>query len=133
MSLCDAKLLLILSSRQIRPPIYSLKQTKLRKRRVVRYAILYFFLLFVFLILIVGPVIVGQKFKFDFPMTLPMEILQPTGYNNNDTTTSVTGACVNGMKCPEWNPAGETGAAGTGGGAAATTAAARRFRRYMAY
>lgn len=89
-------------------------------------------LLVVFLVLIVGPIIVGEKFKFDLPMTLPMEILQPTGYNNNDTTTSVTGACVNGMKCPEWNPAGETGNGG-GGAAATTAAAARRFRRYMAY
>lgn len=115
-------------SRQIRPPIYSLKQTKLRKRRVIRYAILYFVLLVVFLVLIVGPIIVGQKFKFDFPMTLPMEILQPTGYNNNDTSSSVTGRCVNGMKCPEWNPAGETD-----NSEAAAETAARRFRRYMAY
>lgn len=123
--LLDSKL--TLSSRQIRPPIYSLKQSKLRKRRVVRYAILYFFLLVVFLALIVGPIIVGSKFKFKLPMTLPLEILQPTGYNNNDTTTSTTGQCINGA-CPVWN----AGADETGSTASETTAAARRFRRYMA-
>src|SRR5690606_12607141 len=45
-------------SKQIRPPIYSAKQTKLRKRRVIRFSVLYFAMFFVFLILIVGPVIV---------------------------------------------------------------------------
>jgi len=115
-------------SRQIRPPIYSLKQTKLRKRRVIRYAILYFLLLVVFLALIVGPIVAG-KF-LNFKLSLPMEIMQPTGYNNNDTTTSTTGKCIQGP-CPVFN-AGD--AAGTDSGSAASTdAAARRFRRYMAY
>jgi 1,3-beta-glucan synthase len=125
-------------SRQIRPPIYSLKQTKLRKRRVVRYAILYFVLLVVFLALIVGPIIVGEKFTLPKLPTLPMEILQPTGYNNNDTFASATGNCLGpGGKCPEYQGegglgGGATGGGGGGGGAAATTDAANRFRRYMA-
>jgi 1,3-beta-glucan synthase len=122
---------LTLFSRQIRPPIYSLKQTKLRKRRVIRYAILYFVLLIVFLVLIVGPIVAGTKFKFALP-ALPMDILQPTGYNNNDTSTSVTGQCIQ-ANCPIWgdNQAAATG--GGGGGGAADSTAAARFRRYMAY
>jgi len=42
-------------SRQIRPPIYSMKQSKLRRRRVIRFAVLYFVMLFVFLALMVAP------------------------------------------------------------------------------
>jgi 1,3-beta-glucan synthase len=112
-----------------------LKQTKLRKRRVVRYAILYFVLLVVFLALIVGPIIVGEKFTLPTLPTLPMDILQPTGYNNNDTAATATGTCLQG-KCPEYDGEGGLGAGGgaaADGGAAATTDASSRFRRYMAY
>jgi 1,3-beta-glucan synthase len=118
-------------SRQIRPPIYSLKQTKLRKRRVIRYAILYFVLLVVFLALIVGPIVAGKQLKLNLP-SLPMEILQPTGYNNNDTKASTTGKCLQ-DPCPEFQ--GEGGSAAGGGGGAATTdsSSSNRFRRYMAY
>ncbi|RYP59602.1 hypothetical protein DL771_010835 [Monosporascus sp. 5C6A] len=52
-------------SRQIRPPIYSLKQSKLRRRRVIRYAILYFTLLVVFLALIIGPSVAGTMLPLD--------------------------------------------------------------------
>jgi 1,3-beta-glucan synthase len=119
-------------SRQIRPPIYSLKQTKLRKRRVVRYAILYFVILIVFLCLIIGPIVAAKFIQIPASLanSLPMEILQPTGYNNNDTTTSTTGRCVNNQECPQWQG---NNADSTGGGGAAATDAARRFRRYMAY
>merc|ERR1711981_265835 len=51
-------------SRQIRPPIYSMKQSKLRKRRVWRYAVLYFVMLVVFIVLIVAPIVAG-KFLLD--------------------------------------------------------------------
>ena len=70
-------------SRQIRPPIYSLKQSKLRKRRVVRYAILYFVMFFLFTILIIGPAIV-RKFM-DPPALDIMALQQPMGLDNNDT------------------------------------------------
>lgn len=43
-------------SRQIRPPIYTAKQTKLRRKRIIRFSCLYFFLFVVFLALVVGPV-----------------------------------------------------------------------------
>jgi 1,3-beta-glucan synthase len=116
-------------SRQIRPPIYSLKQTKLRKRRVVRYAILYFFLLVVFLCLIVGPVVAGSKLKLG--IKLPMEILQPTGYNNNDTTATTTGTCIQG-KCPVFQD-GESSGGDAQTTDASTTGSSNKFRRYMAY
>lgn len=123
-------LLLTDHSRQIRPPIYSLKQTKLRKRRVVRYAILYFVLLVVFLAIIVGPIVAGKQLKLD--VNVPMELLQPTGFSNNDTTDTPTGKCVQGV-CPEYQGGGAADT-GSGDSAAATSdEAARRFRRYMAY
>ena len=123
-------LLLTDHSRQIRPPIYSLKQTKLRKRRVVRYAILYFVLLVVFLAIIVGPIVAGKQLKLN--VNLPMELLQPTGFSNNDTTDTPTGKCVQGV-CPEYQGGGAADT-GSGDSAAATSdEAARRFRRYMAY
>ncbi|KAI0205997.1 1,3-beta-glucan synthase component FKS1 [Astrocystis sublimbata] len=48
-------------SRQIRPPIYSMKQSKLRRRRVIRYAALYFSLFILFVALIVGPAVGGKE------------------------------------------------------------------------
>lgn len=95
-------------SRQIRPPIYSLKQSRLRKRRVIRYAILYFVLLVLFLVLIVAPIVAGKFLKFD---NIPAQLAQPTGLNRNDTISSETGTAV----------------ATDGGGAAATTEAAKRM------
>ncbi|KIY02566.1 1,3-beta-glucan synthase component FKS1 [Fonsecaea multimorphosa CBS 102226] len=79
-------------SRQIRPPIYSIKQSRLRKRRVIRYAILYFIMLIIFLVLIIGPIIV-RKYITGLP-TIPLDLVQPTGQNNNDTTTGVTGSAL---------------------------------------
>jgi 1,3-beta-glucan synthase len=108
-----------------------MKQSKLRKRRVIRYAILYFFMLVVFLCLIVGPIVAGKFLKLDIGDSIPMDIMQPTGYNNNDTSASVTGTCIQG-KCPEYQ-GGNGGAADDTEPAAATTDPAARFRRYMAY
>ncbi|KAI1412681.1 glycosyltransferase family 48 protein [Hypoxylon sp. FL1857] len=75
-------------SRQIRPPIYSMKQSKLRRRRVVRYAILYFVMLVVFLALIVGPAVGGKKIGpslTDSLKSLPIPLAQPVGQDINDT------------------------------------------------
>jgi 1,3-beta-glucan synthase len=96
---------------------------------VIRYAILYFVLLVVFLVLIVGPIVAGKFIHFN--VKLPMEILQPVGYNNNDTSTSGSGVCVNNQKCPVWGSGGD--ATDAADAPASTDAAARRFRRYMAY
>jgi 1,3-beta-glucan synthase len=91
-------------SRQIRPPIYSMKQSKLRKRRVFRYAALYFVMLVVALALLVGPIVAGSqitsaaKSLTDNPSGT-MYLYQPVGLNNNDTrnrTETGTGAVSNG-------------------------------------
>lgn len=81
-------------SRQIRPPIYSLKQSKLRRRRVIRYSILFFSLFVLFLILVAGPAIV-VKFMEVPPLDV-FELQQPTDWNNNDTTMEETGIFYNG-------------------------------------
>jgi 1,3-beta-glucan synthase len=81
-------------SKQIRPPIYSLKQSKLRKRRVIRYAILYFLLFVVFMALIIGPVIAGKMPALKGigkSLGNPMDLFQPASQNNNDTTGEKTG------------------------------------------
>jgi len=73
-------------SRQIRPPIYSMKQSRLRKRRVWRYAFLYFTLLIFSLALVVGPIVAGKKIlSASLINSIPMNLYQPTGLNNNDT------------------------------------------------
>ena len=76
-------------SRQIRPPIYSIKQSKLRKRRVIRFATLYFIMLIIFVALLAGPLVVA-RLKISLP-DIPMNLMQPTGLNNNDTLSSPTG------------------------------------------
>lgn len=87
-------------------------------------------LLVVFLALIVGPIVAGKQIKLK--VNLPLELLQPTGYSNNDTSAEVTGECIQ-TPCPLF-PGSDGGNADSGGEATATaTDAARRFRRYMAY
>jgi 1,3-beta-glucan synthase len=60
----------------------------------VRFAILYFFMLIVFLALIIGPIFAG-KFVSNLP-SIPLQLLQPTGQNNNDTSNKETGTALNG-------------------------------------
>jgi len=73
-------------SRQIRPPIYSMKQSKLRRKRVFRYAVLYFIMLVVFVGLIVGPAVVGKKILPSVSRPLgSTRLVQPFDQNNDDT------------------------------------------------
>lgn len=110
-------------SRQIRPPIYSLKQSKLRRRRTIRYAILYFTLFILFIVLIVAPMIAGKFIGNLSVKSFPMQLLQPTNLKNNDTTDQTTGTIL--------GTAAAT-AAGSGAAASATsTADARRFAHFM--
>jgi 1,3-beta-glucan synthase len=106
-------------SRQIRPPIYSLKQTKLRKRRVVRYAILYFCMFVLFFCLIVGPAIAAKFGVFD-NMSDPvgaLHLLQPTNWYNNDTENfKQTGAGLPGSAASSAPASGNGGGGGGGGG-----------------
>ena len=66
-----------------------MKQSKLRKRRVIRFAILYFVMFAIFVALIAGP-LVASRFLKSLP-NIPMGLLQPTGLNNNDTGGPPTG------------------------------------------
>jgi 1,3-beta-glucan synthase len=73
-----------------------MKQSKLRKRRVWRYAVLYFVMLVVFLALIVGPIVASPQITSGTKnLNVPMQLLQPVGLINNDTlndTQTGTGA-----------------------------------------
>lgn len=55
-----------------------MKQSKLRRRRVIRYAILYFVLLIVFVALIAGPIVAGKFLDLkSFGKQIPMQLMQP--------------------------------------------------------
>ncbi|KAJ4146841.1 hypothetical protein LMH87_001400 [Akanthomyces muscarius] len=87
----------LLPSRQIRPPIYSMKQSKLRKRQVVRFAALYFFLLIVFVGMIAGPIAYSNSQKnISFLDKIPklggFILVQPNHQNNNNTSNDTTRA-----------------------------------------
>lgn len=110
--LLSLEYLLTLLSRQIRPPIYSIKQSRLRKRRVIRFATLYFFLLIVFILLFFGPIIVSKFISIEsIGGSLPLDLMQPIGQNNNDTFSSVTGNALGNFG----QDAAPTGGSGGGG------------------
>jgi 1,3-beta-glucan synthase len=77
---------------------------------------LYFVMLILFIVLFVGPIIV-RKYITNLP-SIPMHLVQPTGQNNNDTTTGITGSALVNFG----QDAGTAAAAASGGGAAATAA-----------
>lgn len=65
-----------------------MKQSKLRRKRVFRYAVLYFVMLVVFVGLIVGPVFAGSKVGPTLDQMLPSNfkgLAQPVNLSNNDT------------------------------------------------
>ncbi|ODV84609.1 glycosyltransferase family 48 protein [[Candida] arabinofermentans NRRL YB-2248] len=78
-------------NRQIRPPIYSLKQSRLRKRMVRKYATLYSVVLVMFVVIIAAPAVVGSMKSVDIEKSagdLPdfaEGLFQPRHQNNNDT------------------------------------------------
>ncbi|CUM62500.1 uncharacterized protein PRCAT00000051001 [Priceomyces carsonii] len=75
-------------SRLIRPPIYSLKQARLRKRMVRKYCTLYFAVLVLFVIIIAAPAVAGSKVPKSLGSTLtgPFSgLFQPRHVDNNDT------------------------------------------------
>ncbi|ROV90753.1 hypothetical protein VMCG_09418 [Cytospora schulzeri] len=95
-------------SRQIRPPIYSLKQSKLRRKRVFRYALLYFTLLIIFLVLFIAPSFAGKyvgNILSDPLNSAYSGLSQPTGQNNNDTIghtdTGTAAASYSGAYVPQ--------------------------------
>lgn len=58
-------LLWLRPSRQIRPPIFSTKQKRLRGRLIRKFSLLFFCVLFMFLLLIVGPFVAHSYLPFD--------------------------------------------------------------------
>jgi 1,3-beta-glucan synthase len=64
-----------------------MKQSKLRRRRVFRFAVLYFVMLIVFVGLIVGPVVGGKSVGKSLTDMVPssLNLLQPTDLDNDDT------------------------------------------------
>jgi 1,3-beta-glucan synthase len=63
---------------------------------VIRYSILYFTLLVIFVGLLVGPLFAKDHISFTPPSSLA-ELIQPVGFNNNDTRgTTQTGTGVGG-------------------------------------
>ncbi len=87
---------------------------------MIRYAILYFTLLVLFVVLFIGPVIV-RKYINSLP-TIPLDLMQPTGQNKNDTFSSVTGSVLVPGLGGDGSGATATGGSGGGSGSAATTA-----------
>lgn len=55
-------------------------------------------MLIVFVALIAGPIVAG-KFLNKLP-SIPLQLLQPTGQNNNDTTNVQTGSALIGAAAP---------------------------------
>jgi 1,3-beta-glucan synthase len=87
-------------------------------------------MLVVFLCLIVGPV-VARKFV-NIPKGIPMDLLQPTGQNNNDTLGhSQTGTALLGGGVAATGGGGGGATATDGGAAAATTSSPFNRARYI--
>lgn len=59
-------------SKQIRPPIWTQKQRRRRKRIAITYGLLFIGMFILFVALIAGPLIVGQSLKFINPRKLPI-------------------------------------------------------------
>ncbi|CCF56073.1 hypothetical protein KAFR_0A06380 [Kazachstania africana CBS 2517] len=75
-------------SRQIRPPIYSLKQARLRKRMVRKYSCLYFAVLVLFVVCIVAPAVASSYVSDTIGSSLTgtfHNLIQPRNVSNNDT------------------------------------------------
>jgi 1,3-beta-glucan synthase len=73
-----------------------MKQSKLRRRRVIRYAILYFVMLVVFVALLVGPSLARDAIPASLTNTFNniggFRLLQPHNQNRDNTNgTSATG------------------------------------------
>lgn len=72
-----------------------MKQSKLRRKRVFRYAILYFTLFIVFMALMIGPAVVGDKIPLGgLTSTLSSQdlaLLQPDLENDNTRNETETG------------------------------------------
>lgn len=93
-------------SRLIRPPIYSLKQAKLRKRMVRKYCTLYFAILVLFVVIIAAPAVaashIPEKTGTTFTGVL-QGVFQPRGVSNNDTGKVSSWWSTGGAKITFWS------------------------------
>ncbi|KAL0936686.1 1,3-beta-glucan synthase component [Colletotrichum truncatum] len=104
--------------RQIRPPIYSMKQSKLRRKRVFRYAILYFTLFVVFMALMIGPAVAGDKIPTNIFKELnskDLRLLQPNLNHDNTQNDTQTGTGRKDYSGPGKSSTGTARATSTGG------------------
>ncbi len=76
-----------------------MKQSKLRRRRVIRFALLYFVMLIIFLALVIVPAVAGAKFVgnslSDVGLLKDNKLIQPDLPNNN-TSDEPTGVWASG-------------------------------------
>lgn len=96
-----------------------MKQSKLRRKRVIRYAILYFVLLVIFVGLIAGPIAAGPMVPKSLTASLnskPFYLIQPNGLNNDDTQ----GTKQTGTGAPDYSGAALTMTTATPSAADAT-------------
>lgn len=91
---------------------------------------LYFALLVLFLALVIGPLVAGPKVNFKIPNNeLLQSLMQPTGFNHNDTVSSETGTHVQGGGSPATTD--NSGGSPTTDTSAQTTAPSKfRVRRH---
>ncbi|ODV82557.1 glycosyltransferase family 48 protein [[Candida] arabinofermentans NRRL YB-2248] len=82
-------LLWLAPSRQLKGPVYTTTQKRMRSRKAIKYAYLYFFILLVFACIIVAPIIVDYVILDRFEeMDLASRshgLIQPNHQENNDT------------------------------------------------
>jgi len=107
-----------------------MKQSKLRRRRVIRYAVLYFTLLVVFVALIVGPavgrkMIISDKLVKDLNKQLPFPLLQPDNWHLRDNTKNHT---ETGTKSPGYSGPGTASWTKPDGPAKTDSADEKKFR-----
>ncbi|KAL2678354.1 hypothetical protein Neosp_009100 [[Neocosmospora] mangrovei] len=111
----------LLPSQQIREPIYSMKQSKLRRRRVVRFAVVYFTMLLVAVGLILAPMLAGKYIPSSvsdmFTDLAGFHLLQPSGQDRDNTN----GTQQTGTGMPGYTGAGLTSSTSGTRGVAATT------------
>lgn len=89
-----------------------MKQSKLRRKRVFRYAVLYFLLFVVFVGLIAGPIVVGKQDVIPSSLTTmlsgeSLKLLQPTDLEWNDTLGSQATGTDSPSYSGEWTPSGQ--------------------------
>lgn len=80
---------------------------------MIRFAVLYFVLLVAFILLFFGPIIAAKFIDLGtIGKSIPLDLMQPTGQNQNDTFSSVTGSALGNFG----GGAAATGDSGSGGG-----------------